>query len=747
VFSLTEAGGLAHGVIPPGEEPPSGPLAVGRVANGIEIVLADERGRPVPPGESGEIVVRSPHLSPGYWRDEQLTDERFSERAGARELRTGDLGRLDDAGGLVVIGRRDAQVKIRGYRVEIGEVEDALRALPEVEAAAAWAQPTRHGDARLTAYLVARDPGPPAPAEVRESLRASLPEASIPTAIAFVEELPLNEHGKVDRERLSELTVTATAAGAQSTPPAGELERTLSGLWGEALGLERVGREDDFFDLGGDSLAAAEIGAGVHAALGVELDMRAFSGHPTVAGMAELVRELRGGRGGAQASLGRVPRDRPLPCSFAQERIWEFCRDQRSSVNYTVAGLSFIDEEADLEALRDALAHVAGSHEPLRTTFAAPDGAPSQIVHPEAPVDVQMTDVSDAPDPQAVARGILWRETQTPFDLEHGPLLRLHLARVAGGRHLLMRVGHHLVSDRISWRIFFTDVVDAYDAIRNGSAPAADEQRPQYADFAAWQRRSLRPDGPRYREQVAWWRHALAPTPPALELPFRRGAPEPSATAPDAFLHWGIDPPVAATLDRLGRERRVTYYAVRLALFSALLGLETGQEQVTIGAYVDTRRLPETRSMFGYFSNLITLVLPFDPSASLRAWIAKVGFLLVEAIAHSDLPHQLVQEELAAAGGAAPAIDAIFAVHYPLPQIPFGEVEPLLPNPRLLDMPWGFTFTVDQGDESRRCLATFDAHLHDPAAVRRFVDRYVALAELAGANPDRRLGDLHPALR
>jgi len=356
VYSLTEAGGLAHAVIGPGEEPPPGPLPVGRVAEGVEIVLVDERGRPVRPGERGEIVVRSAHLSPGYWRDEQLAAQRFSEASGTRELRTGDLGHIDEHGRLVVAGRRDSQVKIRGYRVEIGEVEDTLRSLPQIEAAAAHAHPTRHGDARLTAYLVARGGTRPDPAEVREEMSESLPEASIPTAFAFVEELPLNAHGKIDRDRLAKLAVSPTAAGSGSTPSGDELERTLSELWAEALELERVGRDDDFFDLGGDSLAAAEIGAGVHAALGVDLDMRAFSGHPTVAGMAELVRGLRGGPTGERGALTRIPRDRPVPCSFAQERIWEFSRDPRSSLNYTVAGLSFIDDAADVEMLRTALA-------------------------------------------------------------------------------------------------------------------------------------------------------------------------------------------------------------------------------------------------------------------------------------------------------------------------------------------------------------------------------------------------------
>jgi amino acid adenylation domain-containing protein len=746
VFSLTEAGGLAHSLLAAGEEPPPGALPVGRPAQGVEIQLLDERGDPVPAGQTGEIVVRSRHLSPGYWRDEALTARRFSSgRDGQRAFRTGDLGRLAE-GGVVVEGRGDAQVKIRGYRVELPEVEAALRAQPEVKSAAARAEPTRHGDPRLTAYVVTAPGPPPSPSKLREALRSTLSEASVPTTFAFVDELPLNAHGKVDRELLAALAPPASGAGAGYVEPAGEPERKLSRIWAEALELERVGRDDDFFDLGGDSLTAAEVGAGVYDAFGVEIDMRAFARHPTVAGMAELLRRIRGARASQGPPLERASRDGPIPCSFAQERIWEFTSRRGTPSSYAMAYVTGLHGPIDVAAMRAALSHVAGQHEPLRTSFIERDGVPLQVVRPREETEVPLDDVSAEPDPERRARELIRKRAAEPFDLETGPLLRLHLVRVSEGDHRLLRATHHLVSDRASWRIFFSELVPAYEAIRRGHAPASHDDRLQYADFAAWQRLSLHPDGPRYRDQVTWWRHALQPSPQVLELPFARQTPASDLPPAEGNIRWGLDPAVAETLDLLGRHQAATHYAVRLALFAALLALETGQDEVTVGAYVDTRRLRETQSMFGYFSNLITLVLPFDPRATLRAWVAKVRLILIESIARSDLPYQLLCEELRRSGRVPPEINAIFSVRSPMPHLPFGKVEQIPEDPTLMSMPWGFNFTVDQLEESHRCQADFDAHLHDPAAVRRFIDRYTGLAEVAGGNPDRPLGDLYPGL-
>ncbi|HEY6654523.1 MAG TPA: condensation domain-containing protein, partial [Solirubrobacterales bacterium] len=189
-----------------------------------------------------------------------------------------------------------------------------------------------------------------------------------------------------------------------------------------------------------------------------------------------------------------------------------------------------------------------------------------------------------------------------------------------------------------------------------------------------------------------------------------------------------------------------TRYTVRLAIFSALLALETGQDEITVGTYIDNRRLAETESMFGDFSNLMTLVLPFDPAAPLRRWLQKVRFLVTETRARADVPYELLSDELRVAKCTPPQVNALFAVHPSLPELPCGDIELVPASPTLRTMPWGFTFVIDQRRENDRCQVLFDAHQYDPAGVRRFIDRYVALAEAAAADPHRALGDLHRGL-
>jgi hypothetical protein len=323
--------------------------------------------------------------------------------------------------------------------------------------------------------------------------------------------------------------------------------------------------------------------------------------------------------------------------------------------------------------------------------------------------------------------------------------VRFRLVRLGDRNHRLHRVAHHLVTDRYSWEIFFRELASAYEAILEGRSLAADDGRLQYADFAVWQRRSLQPNGARYRDQVAWWGGTLESAPDS-PLHFTRPTPASGLDPREGDIRFSIDPNVVRALDRLAREQGGTQYAVRLAVFSALLALEGERDAVTVGAYVDTRRLPETRSMFGYFSNLVTLVLPFDPAAPLRHWVAKVGGILAEATARSDLPYEQLCDELRASGRVPPEIRAIFAVRGQLPDLPFAKTELVSPGPVFVTMPWGFSFLLDQSEETNRCQVAFDAHLHDPVTVRDFVDRYRALAEAASSRPDDPLGDLHRRL-
>jgi amino acid adenylation domain-containing protein len=741
-LASSEAGIITQCLLTPDADPAGGLLPVGRPAEGIDVLLRDSEGREVAPGETGEIVVRSRYLSPGYWRDESLTQQRFTDDfddGGARAYRTGDLARRSPAGELTVVGRVDDQVKVRGNRVELSAVEGAIGKQPGVAGAVVLAAPTPRGDTRLTAY-VSLEPGVAVTGDdLRSALLTTLPDHALPADVAFLDALPLNPHGKVDRDRLAELTPGAPESGSVS-PAVGETEERLADIWASAVDRDAPGRDENFFALGGDSLTAVVIAAGVHATFGVEIELRAFAERPTVAGMARLIDDLREGAPlDDRPPITRASRAEPLPLSFAQERTWLACQ-AGGGAGYTMTNAFRVSGPLDVDALRSSLEHIVRRHEMLRTTFTLHDGQPVQVVHPPAPVELPLIDLRGAPDAEARADELRSREAQAPFDLERGPLLRLSLVRLGDREHRLLRVSHHIISDHWSWRLFFDELAVLYEAQRRGAPmPLADDPPLQYADFAAWERRWTRPGARRYDDAVQWWRQAFTPEPARTALPFARPVPKDGAAASDGVFWWGLAPEVSEGLGRLARDAGATFYMVRLAIFAAALALETGRDDIVLGAYVTTRRRAETQAMFGFFSNLTTFRLDFAGRPTFREWLGRVRATVVETTPHTEVPYDQLRERLGEAGVAVPEIGAVFGVSDRPPTMHFGglEVEPL--KRTFEHMPWGFSLAFDGWDEAERCRVDFDARIHDPTGVRAFVAQVQRLAGEVVADPDRPL--------
>ncbi|MCF3939717.1 alpha/beta fold hydrolase [Gordonia tangerina] len=277
----SEIGNLAFNLFGPDRAVPDGAVAVGIPAGDKHVRIVDDNGDDVDAGDVGEIVVESGHLASGYHNDPELTAQRFEPIGDGRSrLRTGDLGRFDDSGMLHLLGRRDDAIKVRGYLVEPAEVETALRAMPWTVDAVVSANTER---TQLIAH-VAVDPSKwtPSPAEVRTALATTLAPWMIPRDVVIMTELPRNERGKVDRVALPE-----PAARPKPDPPRGPTESMLALLWQEILGLDQVGRQEDFITLGGDSLAAATMIADINHRFQVELDTGLLTQAPTVAEFAQ----------------------------------------------------------------------------------------------------------------------------------------------------------------------------------------------------------------------------------------------------------------------------------------------------------------------------------------------------------------------------------------------------------------------------------------------------------------------------
>ncbi|HXO20082.1 MAG TPA: amino acid adenylation domain-containing protein, partial [Thermoanaerobaculia bacterium] len=395
--------------------------AIGRPIAGIDVVLLDADGEPVADGEAGELCLGGVGVVRGYLNRSELTAERFIPdgiTAGGRLYRSGDLARRLADGGLQFIGRVDHQVKIRGYRIELGEIEAVLGQHAGVQTAAVVAREDGRGTAkRLVAYVVRRREGGSGReltvSALRSFLAGKLPDYMVPTAFVFLAAMPMTPTGKVDRRALPAPGQARPELDADFVAPRDAAEEALARIWSELLGVDPVGVHDNLFELGGHSLIAAQIANRVRDELGVELAIPEVFERPTVAALAGRLAELAaGGHADLQSAAATptippivpVPRDGPLPLSFAQERVWFLNQLSPGSVAYNFQFTLRLRGALDPPALQKALQEIVARHEILRTSFPAVGGGPVQVIHPPWEVDLPLVDLRLLPLAERQAR-------------------------------------------------------------------------------------------------------------------------------------------------------------------------------------------------------------------------------------------------------------------------------------------------------------------------------------------------------
>ena len=501
----------------------SGVVPIGSPVAGAALFVLDGWLRAVPVGVVGELYVAGAGVGCGYWRRAGLTASRFvacpfggAGAPGTRMYRTGDLVCWGADGQLQYLGRADEQVKIRGYRIELGEVQAALAALDRVEQAVVIAREDRPGDKRLVGYVT----GPADPGGARTALAERLPEYMVPAAVVALDALPLTVTGKLNKRALPAPEYTA----GEYRAPGSAVEEILVGIYGQVLGVERVGVDDSFFDLGGDSLSAMRVIAAINKSLDAGLSVRTLFDAPTVVGLAPRIGEGSGGL----SPLVAGERPAVVPLSFAQQRLWFIDQLQGPSPVYNIPAALRLRGRLDAEALGAALADVVGRHESLRTLFVAPEGIPRQlVVAPErADFGWQIIDVSGWSESRlGEAIGAAARD---PFDLATEIPLRATLFRVADDEHVLVAVVHHIAADGWSVAPLVADLGVAYASRCAGQAPDWAPLAVQYVDYTLWQRAQfgdLDDSDSRIAAQLAYWEDALAGLPERLALPTDRPYP------------------------------------------------------------------------------------------------------------------------------------------------------------------------------------------------------------------------------
>jgi amino acid adenylation domain-containing protein len=725
-------------------------VSIGKALNNVQLYVLDAQLQPVPLGMDGELYIGGTSLARGYLRRPELTAERFipnpySASAGTRLYRTGDLVRYHEDGRLEFAGRKDSQVKLRGFRIELGEIESVLDQHESLKTCVVVVRPDTFGEQKIVAFVVPGEGQTIGTAELRQFLSERLPVYMIPMTFVTLETLPLLSSGKVDRNALPALEAFGEAEEREYLAPQTPVEEMLAGIWAEVLNLERVSLDDNFFDLGGHSLLVTQVLSRVRDAFSVQLPLRNFFEAPSLKALAaDIEGELQTGRGLQSLPVQPVSRDVPLPLSFAQQRLWFLNQMEPDSALYNIPTAVRLRGVLDVAALEETFTEIIRRHESLRTTFTLADGVPVQVTSSTFDLPFRTLDLATVAESKrdAQALRLATEESLRPFNLEHGPVIRILLLKLSDEEHLLVCTTHHVVSDLWSRAVLLREVSQLYAGLTQRTPVQLRELPIQYADHAYWERQLLQ--GELLEAELTYWKEQLLDAPVFLNLPTDRPRP---AVQSSRGGKEGIALPqeLFDGLRALSRREGTTMFMTLLAAFNVLLARYSGQQDLLVGTPVSNRDRVEIEGLVGFFAN--TLVMRTDTSGNptFRELLHRVRETSLSAYAHRVLPFEMLVEELQPQrdAGYTPLFQVMFA-HQMAPRETFALPGLSLERIDIGNQSSKFDLTIFFVERPENMSAWFEYNtdLFDATTIQRLLSHLQTLLESITANPEQSLRDL-----
>ena len=612
---------------------PSSPASIIPVGQPISntAVLIVKGGRLCGIGEIGDIYIHTPFATKGYYQDPEATAASFvphplEPENGQRVYRTGDMGRYLPDRSVEFIGRLDSQVKVNGIRVELGEVERAINGHPDVEQGVILAITSPHNEKTLACYYT--EAKPVTSESLREHLSTILPDYMVPTFFVRMDEFPLNINGKVDRKALPKPEEVLYQQVSYEAPASPEEEK-IAGIWADVLGLEKVGVNNVFAELGGHSLQAIRIISRIFRAFDVEMSILAFFNHPTVRQQATLLAEQ------SQSAYREIPSlpDRPAyPLSAAQRRLWVVAQIDGGLDAYTNTHAAILEGPLDVAALRSAMEVVYQRHESLRTVFVVESGQPVQKVLTGVTVPLEVGVVASG----STVAELVDEEGRKPMDLERGPLFRARLVQLERpDRHLLIVTMHHIISDGWSMGVFESDFFACYESIVSGADQPMPKLRIQYRDFAAWQNERLSSDV--IGEHRDYWLKKLGGELQALDR--LADHPRPAVfTYRGRTCRYSLDSELGTALKAMASREEATFFMALVAMVKVLLYRYTGVRDLVVGSPEVGRDHADLEGQIGFFAQTLVLRDTLCERNGFRDALRKVRDTWLEAYDHRDYP-------------------------------------------------------------------------------------------------------------
>ncbi|MDM5300447.1 surfactin non-ribosomal peptide synthetase SrfAA [Bacillus subtilis] len=702
-------------------------VPIGKPVSNTEVYILDRAGHAQPAGIAGELCVSGEGLVKGYYNRPELTEEKFVPHpftSGERMYKTGDLARWLPNGDIEFIGRIDHQVKIRGQRIELGEIEHQLQTHDRVQETVVLAVDQGAGDKLLCAYFVAE--GEISSQELREHAAKDLPAYMVPAVFIQMDELPLTGNGKIDRRALP-LPDASVSRGVSYVAPRNETEQKVANIWEQVLQAEKVGVYDQFFDIGGHSLAGMKMLALVHQELGVELSLKDLFQSPTVEGLAQVIVSSEKG---AAISISPAKKQDTYPVSSPQKRMYVLQQLEGAQTSYNMPAVLRLAGELDVERLNSVMQQLMQRHEAFRTTFEIKNGETVQRIWEEAECEMAYFEAAEEETERIVSEFI------KPFQIDRLPLFRMGLIKLSETEHLLLFDMHHIISDGASVGVLIEELSKLYDG------ETLEPLSIQYKDYAVWQQQFIQSE--LYKKQEEHWLKELNGELPVLTLPTDCSRPAVQTFEGDRIA-FSLEAGKADALRRLAKETDSTLYMVLLASYSAFLSKLSGQHDIIVGSPVAGRSQTDVSRVIGMFVNTLALRTYPKGEKTFADYLSEVKETALNAFDAQDYPLEDLIGNLQVQRDTSrnPLFDAVFSMQNAnIKDLTMKGIQ-LEPHPfERKTAKFDITLTADETDGGLTFVLEYNTALFKPETIERWKQYWMQLLDAVTGNPNQPLSSL-----
>ncbi|MCS4459771.1 non-ribosomal peptide synthetase, partial [Clostridium botulinum] len=545
-----------------------------------------KNNEPVPVGVSGELYIAGDGLARGYVNRIELTSEKFIDNPfelGTKMYKTGDLARWLPDGNIEFLGRIDNQVKIRGFRIELGEIENRLLQHENIKEAAVLVKENKDSEKYICAYVVSEKNLEEL--DLKSHLKETLPEYMVPAYFVELEKMPLTANGKLNRRTLPEPNLDASLVEYEA--PRNKVEETLAKIWSKILGIEKVGINDNFFDLGGHSLKATMLMSKIHKELNREVPLKELFKSPTI---KDLSKYIESAEENLYSKIEKVEEKEYYETSSAQKRMYMLQQFDKDSTAYNMPAVFELEGKVDKDKIEETFRKLTERHEALRTYFKT---AGDEIVQKiDNNYEFKLNEKISHQSIEQIANDFI-----KSFDLRIAPLFRAEIFKTQGKKYLLIDI-HHIISDGVSMSILINEFASLY------SGNKLEPLELQYKDFAAWQNNFLKSD--KMKEQEEYWRNVFSDEIPVLNMPYDYERPAIQSFEGNS-VSFKVNKNVAIELKELTKKTGTTMHMVLLSAFNILLSKYSGQEDIVVGTPIAGRPHADLQSIMGMFVNTLAL--------------------------------------------------------------------------------------------------------------------------------------------